>query len=63
MGVKNGDQKRKRGNKTPKPNNKTRKNMKEEGRTEESQMFNNALVAAKIKLMAQDNVSFRTKIQ
>lgn len=29
-------------------NNQTRKNMKEEGRKEESQMFNNALVAAKI---------------
>jgi len=51
MDVKNGDQK-----------NQTRKNMKEEGRKEESWMFNNALVAAK-KLMAQDNVSCRTKIQ
>lgn len=40
MDVKNGDPKKKK--------YQTRKNMKEEGRKEESRMFNNALVAAKI---------------
>lgn len=54
MGIKNGDQKKTQNTKGKK--SQTRENMKEKSRIEERWMFNNALVAAKIKLMAQDNV-------